>query len=172
MEFLRALEGLPFSEWITQSDLGYPIMLSFHSIGLAAVVGITAMMDVRVLGFAKGVPLSGFARMTPVAVAGFWVNAISGVLLFMADATRLIDNWAFGVKMLCVVVGGAMFWLHFRQLGLARYSAVEVGEATEAEPLVTRSVRIVAVVSLIAWLVAIDGGRLIAYVIDAAELGV
>lgn len=174
MKFLKYLESLSISEWIALSDFGYPIMLAFHSIGLAAVVGITAMLSLRVLGMAPGIPLSGFARLTPFAVAGFVLNAVSGLLLFMSDASRLIWNWPFLLKMAAVILGAILFRLLSRALNLDAYRAqprkVVAAPDTLPEAEVTQSMRWFAITLLATWLVAIVAGRLIAHVLDAIAL--
>ena len=181
------MQSLWISDWITNSDWGFPIMLVFHSWGMAAVVGILVMLDLRILGLAKVAPLSAFQRMMAVAWVGFFINLVSGVLMFMADANRLIVNWSFLMKMTCVVLGGivtAILWRRMRAAGAlaardtaiqssvavaggGRVVAVNAEESLAAAPLaVDRSVRILAIISLATWSGAILFGRWIAYVMD------
>jgi len=181
------MQSLPISQWITNSDWGFPVMLVFHSWGMAAVVGILVMLDLRILGLARIAPLSAFQPMMGIAWTGFFVNLISGVLMFMADANRLIVNWSFLSKMSCVLVGGivtAVLWRRMRAAGAleARHATVEPSVAVAgggrvvavnaedslaAAPLaVDRSVRILAIVSIAMWSGAILFGRWIAYVMD------
>lgn len=171
MKFLKFLETLWISEWIALSDFGYPVMLAFHSIGLAAVVGITTMMALRLLGVARRLPLSGFARLTPFAVAGFVLNAVSGVLLFMSDGSRLISNWPFLLKMAAVILGAVLFRLMSKAINLDWYRALPNAAVIGPEPEITRSTQLIAVALLMTWFVAIVAGRLIAHVLDAAALG-
>ena len=107
MQFISWLQKLPISEWISDSTFGFPLVLSVHSIGMGIVVGLLIMLDIRVLGFRKDVPLVAFDRLMGLAWIGFGINAVSGTLLFMADGERLIVNWPFLAKMVCVVLGGA-----------------------------------------------------------------
>jgi len=172
MEFVSWLQELPISEWVQTSDYGFPLLLAAHSIGLAGVVGILIVLDLRVLGIAQGIPLAALARLMPVAWVGFVINALSGVLLFMANATRLVTNWAFILKMSAVVLGGIVSWMLWRSLS-AHPTAAPV--ATVAAPagapfIVTRNARITAVFSLVVWFGAILFGRVIAYVMDHAIL--
>ena len=166
MQFLEYLQNLGISDWIVTSDFGYPIMLSIHSIGLAMVVGITVMLDIRVLGFAPHLPISGFSRLAAYVKAGFIINAVSGALLFMSNATQFVFNWPFMLKMAAVAVGMVAFLLMWRDLRLADYTANN-GEATLSERDITARVRAIAIISIGAWVVGIVAGRLIAYVLDA-----
>jgi hypothetical protein len=181
------MQSLPISQWITNSDWGFPIMLVFHSWGMAAVVGILVMLDLRILGLARIAPLSAFQPMMSIAWVGFFINLISGVLMFMADANRLIVNWSFLSKMSCVLLGGivtAVLWRRMRAAGAlaARHSTMESSvavagggrvvtvngeESPGSAPLgVDRSVRILAIISIVMWSGAILFGRWIAYVMD------
>jgi hypothetical protein len=181
------MQSLPISEWITDSNWGFPIMLVLHSWGMAAVVGILVMLDLRILGFARIAPLSAFQPMMGLAWTGFFINLISGVLMFMADANRLIVNWSFLSKMTCVLLGGivtAVLWRRLRAAGAlearhataqssvavaggGRVVAVSGGDSLAAAPLaVDNSVRILAILSIAMWSGAILFGRWIAYVMD------
>lgn len=154
MSLLTWLAGLPVSVWVAESDFGYPLLLSFHSMGMAIVVGLLLVLDLRVFGYATGIPISALSRLMPLAWAGFGINLISGSLLFASSATRLVGNWAFLAKMACVVLGGlTTFWLwhEIRRDNTAR-------------------ARGVAVLSVVLWLSAITFGRLIAYIMDHAIL--
>jgi hypothetical protein len=159
------LQNLDISQWVLTSDYGFPILLAFHSIGLAGVVGILAMLDLRVLGLGKGVSLESFSRLMPIAWLGFAVNALSGSLLFMANAGRLLDNWGFLLKMSGVVLGGVISWVLWRQLRQA--PAAPGGKKVYA---VTRPAQIIASISLMIWLGTIVFGRLTAYIMDHALL--
>jgi len=168
LDFLAWLQALPISEWVQSSDYGFPLLLAAHSIGLAGVVGILLVLDLRVLGVAQGIPIAALSRLLPLAWLGFWVNALSGLLLFMANATRLISNWAFILKMSAVLLGGIVSWLLWRSLVDRQGS--ESSHAAGVTYTVTRRARITAVLSLLAWFAAIVFGRVIAYVMDHAIL--
>lgn len=181
------MQSLPISEWITDSNWGFPIMLVLHSWGMAAVIGILVILDLRILGLAPTIPLSSFRPMMGIAWAGFFINLASGVLMFMADANRLIVNWSFLAKMSCVVLGGivtAALWRRLRAAGAvaARHPTAKSSIAVagggqvvamsahdslaEAPLAVDGSVRALAIASIALWGGAILYGRWIAYVMD------
>ncbi len=165
MGLVEWLQNLDISQWVLTSDYGFPILLACHSIGLAGVVGILAMLDLRVLGLGKGISLESFSRLMPIAWLGFVINALSGTLLFMANAGRLLDNWGFLLKMSGVVLGGVISWALWRQL---RQSPRGAGQPKVYA--VTRPAQIIASVSLLVWLGTIVFGRLTAYIMDHALL--
>lgn len=89
IEILAWLEATALSIWLRESSTiwAYPTVLTLHTIGLAVLVGASAALDLRLLGFGSAIPLATFAKAFRVIWIGFWINAVSGVLLFGAEAT-------------------------------------------------------------------------------------
>ncbi len=180
MELFSWLQDLPVSEWVQTSDYGFPLLLAAHSIGLAGVVGVLAMLNLRILGLAEGIPIAALSRLMPVAWIGFIINALSGILLFMANATRLVTNWAFLLKMSAVLAGGIVTWILWRTLKQRSGTSVPESSPSPAgsaalpavEPAftITGAARLTAGISLGVWFAAIVFGRVIAYVMDHAML--
>src|SRR5688572_2438441 len=87
IDLLSSLEASAFSTWIRESPSiwAYPTILTLHTVGLAVLVGANWMVDLRVLGFGRAVPLGVMSRAFPVMWAGFWLNALTGVVLFATD---------------------------------------------------------------------------------------
>jgi hypothetical protein len=164
MEFLAALQETSLSHYIQESDWGHPILLCFHAIGMALVVGVILMMDLRILGYAKSMPLSIFERLLGLAWAGFAMNAVSGLLIFCSNATRLITNWTFDLKLILIVAGGLSVWWLWRSIR----SRTAAGEDFDS---VTPTERAIAIASAIFWICAIVSGRLIAYTLSASLAG-
>ena len=90
MGFLDWIENFPLSIWVAQAPtlLAYPGIITLHTIGMAMTVGPNAVVDLRILGVGSRVPLSALRGMFRVMVYGFALNAITGVLLFMAAASH------------------------------------------------------------------------------------
>ncbi len=155
MDFFTWLESLPVSQAILASIWFHPYLLVGHSIGMGTVVGIIFMLDLRVLGYAKTIPMRLFERCILLGWAGFGLNFVTGILMFMAYAHTLATNWTFDLKMLCILAGGISIWLLWRSLKDARTDA---GDA-----VFSRGSKVIAIVSMVFWLGAIATGRLIAY---------
>ncbi|HTB12628.1 MAG TPA: hypothetical protein VK752_13695, partial [Bryobacteraceae bacterium] len=99
--FFLWLEATPLSTWIRESTSiwAFPAILSLHTIGMGFAAGLNAAVDLRILGFAPAVPLLELRRFLPVMWIGFWVNAVSGVLLLIAYPTKALTNPVFYVKL-------------------------------------------------------------------------
>ncbi len=154
MGFLAWLQEAEFTQFLASDPYAYPVLLCFHAIGMACVVGLVWVMSARVLGYPRSLSLDTFQRLSTIALWGFAVNAVSGFLIFSTEATRVIDNTEFLIKMSCILIGGIATWYMLRTVrGLG---------PDEAFPL---SLRIVAVITSAAWFIAIVFGRLVAYTI-------
>jgi hypothetical protein len=162
VEFLKWLEHTGISEWIRTDPFGFPLILCAHSIGLAGVVGIVYMLSFRVLGYSKGIPIAVFERIFYIGWTAFGLNAISGVLLFMSNATHLIVNWTFLLKLTLIAAGGVSLW--------ALWNALMGGpERTTPLGAVTQRGKALAVLCLLFWTGAIVSGRCIAFTMAEAK---
>ena len=58
--FLIWLEATPLSQWVVGSPsmFAFPGILALHAIGMGLAAGLSAALDLRILGVAPGVPLS------------------------------------------------------------------------------------------------------------------
>jgi hypothetical protein len=163
MHFLNAVENTGFSIWVRESGSlwSYPTIIFFHSLGLAFVVGLSAAIALRLLGCAPRLPIAPMKSLFPVIWAAFWVNALSGLALLMADASTMLISPIFFIKMaliaLAVIIMAVMQRLAFREDGPAGARA-------------STGVKILAAASLVLWTGAITAGRLTAYLGPAVAL--
>jgi hypothetical protein len=153
--FLVWLESSALSQWVVGSEsmLAFPGILALHAIGMAFAAGLAAVLDLRILGVARAIPLEAFRRFLPVLWAGFWLNAVSGVLLMVGYPTKALTNPVFYLKLLLIAT--AMVLL-VRMVRL-----IERQPAASAD--VARRLRRFAILSLVCWSGAITAGRLLAY---------
>jgi len=148
------LEQSGVAIWIRESGVlyGYPLILFLHTLGLSTLVGLSSAINLRLLGFAPGIPLASLGRLFRLMWSGLALTAVTGLLLFMADATRHSSNPAFLVKLIFVVLAVtalALIWTRVFQR--------------------QRSGRILASLSLASWFGALSAGRLMAYVAEFVQ---
>jgi len=144
---------------IRQSPYSFPAIETIHTLGIAAVVGTIAILDLRLLGLImKKEPVSRIARqLLPWTWAGFAVMFVTGLLLWIAESQTSYSNWAFRAKMvLLLLVGINPLIFH-----LTIYREVNTWDLANVTP---RRARFAAVSSLVLWASIIVFGRLIAYV--------
>ena len=156
MDWLASLEGSGFGTWLRESGSiwAYPAVLTLHTMGLGVLVGASSVLDLRVLGFAPRIPLEPLEKLFPIMWVGFWINAMSGVALFVADATTKGTTTVFMVK-LGIIVAAVVVLVSMRR--------IVYGGGLVAAPITSMS-RVLAATSLGLWLLAIITGRYMAYV--------
>jgi hypothetical protein len=156
MAFLSALENSAFGAWVRESSSlwAYPTILFLHTVGLGFLVGLNAAIDLRILGVARKAPLAPMEKFYTIMWVAFWINALSGTALLIADATTKLTNPVFYIKMSLVTLAVVNMWLLrrfvFRRLPIDSGAVAGFGRA-------------LAITSLILWGGAITAGRLMAY---------
>src|SRR5438309_2771533 len=157
MQFLAAIEQSGFSTWVRESNslLAYPGILFLHTLGMGAVAGISALIALRILGCAREVPLADVRKMYPFMWAGFYLNTVTGVVLFAIDATTKIIDPVFYIKLVFIA---AALLLMYRIDG-----EVFADPLLEKRP-VQMTGKVLAFASIVCWMGAITAGRLLAYV--------
>ncbi|MBC7941885.1 MAG: hypothetical protein H7Z19_19365 [Chitinophagaceae bacterium] len=135
---------------IASSPWAYPLLESFHVLGVALLVGNLVLLELRVWGRGAELPVQPLARLAlSVSVSGFGLVGLTGLLMFAAAPAELLANKAFVVKMGLVMFAGLnAAWFHARQ-GLK---------------LLDGMARAQTLLSLGLWLAVIICGRWIAYV--------
>jgi hypothetical protein len=154
--FLIWLEATSLSVWVREYDsvFAFPAILSLHTLGMGFVAGLSAAIDLRILGFAPSVPLMEMRRFFPVIWAAFWLNAVSGVILLIGYPTKAVTNPVFYGKLAFI----ALAVVAFRSLR----DTVFVDASLDLKS-VPRKGKAVACASLVCWAGAITAGRLLAY---------
>jgi hypothetical protein len=163
MTFLHALEQMPFSVWVRESGSiwAFPTFLVLHTIGMSIVAGLSAMIDLVLLGFWPKVPVRPLVRLYPLMWFGFGINAVTGTVLLIADAATKLTNWDFYVKMAFVFVGMGVLYIMRKQV----FEDPQLDNAP-----VTGNVKRLAWLSLVCWFGAITAGRLLAYIGPVSSL--
>ena len=153
---LTALETTSVAIWVGESLWAYPALLACHIVGLAVVVGLLSMRDLKLLGFFQELDSQVFSDLIPVVIAAFCLNALSGFLLFSSQASYLAGSPPFLAKLVCIAAGLSCAF------GLQRHEmrSIAIGAGALSPDLFTRAL---ACLSLSAWVSAIIAGRLIAY---------
>ncbi len=156
MEALAALlEASALGQWARGSAVAHPIANVAHLLGLVLLVGGIGVVDLRLAGLWRGLPVAALSRaLTPVALVGIVLLAASGSVMFAADAGPMVNSNIFRAKMALIVLG-LLHALLFRRLWRRRMAA------WEADPPLAG--RLMALGSLSIWLCVGALGRLIAY---------
>jgi hypothetical protein len=157
MKFLVFLEDLSFSHWVKEAQTiwAFPMILFVHTFGMSIVAGGAAMLSLILLGFWPAGPIKPFGRMFPLLWVAFGINAVTGTMMLVADATTRLTSLDFYLKMVFVFTGLFLLVRMRRQ--------VFEDPQLDLAPLPGKA-KTLAWASLACWFGAIISGRLLAYV--------
>jgi len=158
-EFLLRLQESDFGVWVTSAPTifgpdVYATILMLHTVGLAMVVGPAWVLDVRLLGYGARLPVEALRGAFRIMWIGFFINASTGIALFIAEADDKGLRWIFWVKLASIALALVV-------TSRLRRAVFDGAVAPDVAPPRARSL---AKASLLLWLVAITAGRLMAYV--------
>ena len=154
--------------WLEGSSLGhamrgagvwtYGLVNLIHILGVSTLFGSLLLLDLRLLGLWRRVPLASIATAAvPVSRAGFAVAAASGVCLIVTNATEYAGNPFLLLKFPAIAVGLLNVML------LETLPEWRARSARDSAAPESRRLAIMGGVSLLCWSVAIASGRLIGY---------
>ena len=157
MSVLVWLESLPISVWVHESPSVWaqPTVLTLHTMGMGVLVGASWVLDLRLLGISRNIPLSAFRWVFRAVTVSLIVNIVTGVLLFAQRATSLGTAIPFLIKMGFVIASVATL------VPLRSY----VLQSSPDQLDVSSRARFLAIASILAWSGAITAGRLLAYLV-------
>jgi hypothetical protein len=155
MNWLTWLEGTGLGTWVREAPTAwaFPTVITLHTFGMALLAGASAVLDLRLLGFGRTMPLEPMRPLFRVMWVGLCLNVLTGCMLFAAFATADGTQVMFLVKMCCVAIGVATILLLRRRLYEAKVDAAVISGATKG----------LALLSLLAWVLAITSGKLLEY---------
>jgi len=151
------LETTALGTWTRESGSiwAYPTILTLHTVGLGIVVGASAVVDFRLLGLAPRIPIPSLAPLFKFIWWAFALNAATGVVLFISEASDKSRQPVFYIKLGLI---GLALWVTARI-----HKHIDRGGDTLQASNQGGLAPWLAVASLGLWTGAIVAGRLMAY---------
>jgi hypothetical protein len=154
------LKATSLSQFISMSPILWPVMEMLHFIGLALLIGGAGLIDLRLMGFMKSVPVSAVMQVRKWAVLGIVINVVTGTLFFIGAPGQYIDNSAWYYKLLFLAVAILNIVIFETRQG-KRMLALAAGQDTPA------SFKIAGAVSMGSWLMVLYFGRMLPFIGNA-----
>ena len=154
----------PLEIWLKSTSLAalmhtrwaWPIAESFHFFGLSLLMGTVGLFDLRLLGFAKRIPLAALHRLIPWGILGYFINMLSGISFLTAEPDQYIYNPSFQIKMVFMSLAGINVLLFY----LTMFRKVSARGPGQDAPL---PARIMGGASLAFWIGVMSCGRLLTF---------
>jgi hypothetical protein len=135
----------------------WPACETLHFVGLCLLVGVIGIMDLRLLGRLKGIPIGPLERLVPWAVAGFTMCAVTGLLFYTGAPGQYYGNAIFWAKMGFIALAGIND-LVFHLSGIA--GIVDELGPEAATPI---AAKLIGATSLFLWLGVVFWGRMLPF---------
>jgi hypothetical protein len=135
----------------------WPLLQSLHYLGGSLLIGTVGLFDLRVLGMARGIAPGALHRLVPWGVGGFLFNLCLGILFFSGHPEQYFYNNAFRVKLTLMAIAGLNVLAFYGTDAFAQLKALPAGASAPPR------LRLIAGVSLAAWIGVLICGRLITF---------
>jgi hypothetical protein len=153
---IAAIENTWIGEFMRAYWWAFPTAEALHFVGLSLLVGSLAIIDLRVLGFARNLSVRAIHQLLLWTWVGFAINLVTGLLFIFAQASFYYPNVAFRVKLVLILLAGAnALWFQRTVQG----ELPDWSDDAEAP----RQAKVIAGVSLGLWVSVIFFGRFIMY---------
>jgi hypothetical protein len=156
--FAQTLYDSNIGTGIRESLYLFPAIEGTHLLSLALSVGLIIFTDLRLVGlFLRDIPASQILyRLRPLVLGGFAAQFITGVLLFWAEAIKVVNLPVFWLKLAVIFLAGLnVLWFELKW--------VRRVDEWDTQPVAPQGVRFAGWASLSFWVVVVISGRLIPY---------
>ena len=159
--FARWISHTPINSFVVGLRWTWAVCETLHFIGMALLIGVVGLLDARMLGMFKRLPIGPLERLVPWGVAGFVINAVTGFLFFAGAPGQYIHNSVFWYKMLFIAIAGVNVGI-FYLTGLSG-EVDRLGPGEDA-PFAAKAI---AASSLFLWFGVIFWGRMLPFLGEA-----
>ena len=104
--YLTFLITLPIGDFVATHDWVWPFCETLHFVGMCVLLGTVGVVDLRILGVAKGIPIKLLEKFIPLGVIAFFVNMVTGFIFIAGNPVggpmEYLTNLSLQIKMLIV----------------------------------------------------------------------
>ena len=153
----HALETTGAGRFMRESLWAFPIAEAIHIMAFAIVVGSIVVLDLRLLGLSRRIPVAKLsAHIVPWTLGAFAFAVASGLSMFTAHTADYLTNPVFMLKMGLILAAGV-------NAAMLHVGAMQSGAAWDIAAGTPLRVKVAAGASILLWLSVIACGRLLAY---------
>jgi hypothetical protein len=157
---VTTLKATTLSHWMIQSPWLWPLCETLHFVGLALLVGVVGMLDLRLLGRLRHLSYAAVHSLIPFGILGFVINLVTGVMFFAGAPDQYIANPAWWYKIAFLGIAGLNV-LYFETTQARRALAIGSGDDTP------RSFKVIGAVSVVSWFMVLYWGRMLPFIGNA-----
>jgi hypothetical protein len=162
--FVRLQQQSGFPEWVNNHSAVWPVAEIVHFLGLCLLIGAVGTYDLRLMGFARAIPMAPLQKLLRWGVLGFALCAATGALFVAGNAFapgEYLRNISFLWKMVFIALAG---------VNLAVFHLTDAARQVEAVPAggdTPTAAKLIGATSLLLWIGVIVFGRFLPVLGDA-----
>jgi uncharacterized membrane protein len=109
---LFGTSGTPFltaagiKNFVLQHPFVWPTCETLHFVGMSLMFGVLMLVNLRLLGWMRGMSFASVHRLLPFGLMGFGINFITGMFFFIAASEQYTQNVAFHYKVILLELAG------------------------------------------------------------------
>jgi len=100
------LSAAAIKDFVLQHPFVWPTCETLHFIGMSLMFGVLMIVNLRLLGWLRGMSFASVHRLLPFGLMGFGINFITGMFFFIAASEQYTQNVAFHYKVILLELAG------------------------------------------------------------------
>src|SRR5262245_35270066 len=154
-----------FAAWVESTRISkqlfgitwlWPACESLHFIGLCMLIGGAGLLDLRLMGFFRGLPIRHVKGLMPWAIGGFVINAATGALFLIMQPHLYLSSAVWWWKFTFIAIAGLNAAFFETRLAIPALALDPDGDTP-------RALKIVGALSLFSWFAVLYCGRMLPY---------
>jgi hypothetical protein len=154
---VTTLKATAVSHFVIQSKWMWPLCETLHFVGLALLVGVVGLLDLRLLGHFRHLSLRAVHALIPWGILGFAINLITGSLFFIGAPEQYLGNVAFYYKLGFLAIAGVNV-LVFELTQSWKMATIDAGVDSP------RAFKLIGAVSIFSWFMVLYWGRMLPFI--------
>ena len=103
------VSALAIKNFVLQHPFVWPTCETLHFVGMSLMFGVLMIVNLRLLGWLRGMSFASVHRLLPFGLMGFGVNFITGMFFFIAASEQYTQNVAFHWKVVLLMLAGVNY---------------------------------------------------------------
>jgi len=136
----------------------WPAAETIHFVGLCLLFVVVLIVDLRILGMAKGLPFKALYQLLPLGMLGFLLNFTTGMLFFLAAPGQYVNNVEFHRKVVLIVLAG---------VNILYFMLVDEGWAMGPDDNAPTRTKVAAVSAIVLWVGILYYGHMLPFLGNA-----
>lgn len=155
-EFAAWVESTAIAKTLFGMSWLWPLCESLHFIGLCMLIGGAGLLDLRLVGMFRGLPIRHVKALMPWAIGGFVINAITGSLFLIMQPHLYLSSAVWWSKVAFLCLAGANALLFETRLAVPAL-------AMDPDADTSTGMKLVGALSLFSWFAVLYCGRMLPY---------